>query len=130
MWATLLTGIICMFATKYIAKIATVPYRYYFPILLAFIIWACVQYTGGWEDYIILFTFGVIGVIMKKLKLSRPSLLIGFILASRVEGLSLQLFSVYTIEKLLTRPIFLGLIAMAIALLIWGITRKSEMEFS
>jgi putative tricarboxylic transport membrane protein len=119
-----------MFATKYIAKIATVPYRYYFPILLAFIVWACVQYTGGWEDYIILFTFGLIGVIMKKLKLSRPSLLIGFILASRVEGLSLQLFSVYTIEKLLTRPIFLGLIAMAIALLIWGITRKSEMEFS
>ena len=130
MWATLLTGIICMFTTKYIAKIATVPYRYYFPILLAFIIWACVQYTGGWEDYIILFTFGVIGVIMKKLKLSRPSLLIGFILASRVEGLSLQLFSVYDIEKLLTRPIFIGLIAMAIALLIWGITRKSEIEFS
>jgi putative tricarboxylic transport membrane protein len=130
MWATLLTGIICMFTTKYIAKIAAVPYKYYFPILLAFIVWACVQYTGGWEDYAILLIFGTLGVIMKKFKFSRPALLIGFILASRVEGLSLQLFSIYTIEKLSTRPIFLGLIAITIALLVWGITRKSEMEFS
>jgi len=72
----------------------------------------------------------VLGVIMKKFKFSRPALLIGFILASRVEGLSLQLFSIYTIEKLSTRPIFLGLIAITIALFVWGITRKSEMEFS
>ena len=130
MWATLITGIICLFSTKYIAKIAAVPYKYYFPILLVFITWACVQYTGGWEDYVTLLIFTCFGITMKKIKFSRPALLIGFILAARFEGLSLQLFSVYTIEKLLTRPIFIGLMLMAIALLVWGIKRKSEMEFS
>lgn len=130
MWATLITGIICFFATKYIAMIAAVPYKYYFPILLTFVIWACVQYTGGWEDYIILLIFSCLGLIMKKVRFSRPAMVIGFILASRVEGLTLQIFSVYTIEKLLTRPIFLVLVGIIIALLVWGLTRKSEMEFS
>jgi TctA family transporter len=67
---------------------------------------------------------------MKKVRFSRPAMVIGFILASRVEGLTLQIFSVYTIEKLLTRPIFLVLVGIIIALLVWGLTRKSEMEFS
>ena len=130
MWATILTGIICLFATKYIAKIATVPYKYYFPILLAFVTWACVQYTGGWEDYAILSIFSVIGLLCKKFKFSRPSILIGFILAAKFEALTLQLTAIYNIDQLINRPIFLTLIASSIALFIWGITRKSEMEFS
>lgn len=130
MWATVLAGILCLFLTKYIARIATVPYKYYFPFLLTFITWASVQYTGGWEDYVILLIFAALGVIMKKIKFSRPSLLIGFILSGRVEGLSLQMFSIYSIETLIQRPIFLGLITISIGLLIWGITRKSDMEFS
>lgn len=130
MWATLITGIICLFATKYIAKIATVPYKYYFPILLAFVVWACVQYTGGWEDYAILAIFSVIGLLCKKFKFSRPSILIGFILAAKFEALTLQLTAIYNIERLLDRPIFLTLMAFSIALFIWGVTRKSDMEFS
>ncbi len=130
MWATLIVGILCLFLNKYIAKIATIPYKYYFPILLAFIVWACVQYTGGWEDYAMLAIFGALGMVMKNLKFSRPALLIGFILAERVEGLTLQLTSIYSIDQLIARPIFMTLIGLSTALFIWGITRKSEMEFS
>ena len=54
MGATIIVGIFCIIFTQYIAKIAYVPYVYYFPLLTLFIIWACVQYTGGWEDYIML----------------------------------------------------------------------------
>ena len=119
-----------MFSTKYIAKIATVPYKYYFPILLGFVTWACVQYTGGWEDYALLAVFTALGLLMKKFKFSRPSMLIGFILAYKFEALTIQLTSIYTFERLIDRPIFLTLIILSVSLFVWGLFRKSEMEFS
>ena len=130
MWATAITGIICLFSTKYIAKIATVPYKYYFPILLGFVTWACVQYTGGWEDYALLAVFTALGLLMKKFKFSRPSMLIGFILAYKFEALTIQLTSIYTFERLIDRPIFVTLIILSVSLFVWGLFRKSEMEFS
>ena len=130
MWSTVLVAIICLLVTRYIARIATIPYKYYFPILLAFIVWACVQYTGGWEDYAMLAIFGALGMIMKHFKFSRPALLIGFILSERVEGLTLQLTSIYTIDQLIIRPIFITLIVLTLLLFAWSLTRKSEMEFT
>ena len=130
MWATALTGIICIFTTKYITKIANVPYKYYFPILLAFIIWACVQYTGGWEDYVVLAVFGMIGILAKRLKFSRPSMLIGFILAAKFEALTIQLFTIYTFSGIIERPIFIVLVLISIAMLCYGVLRKNDMEYS
>jgi TctA family transporter len=130
MWSTVLVAIICLLVTKYIARIATIPYKYYFPILLAFIVWACVQYTGGWEDYAMLAIFGILGMVMKHFKFSRPALLIGFILSERVEGLTLQLTLIYTIDQLIIRPIFITLIVLTLLLFAWSLTRKSEMEFT
>ena len=43
MWATVIVGILCIVFTRYIAMIAYIPYKYYFPLLVAFIIWACVS---------------------------------------------------------------------------------------
>jgi putative tricarboxylic transport membrane protein len=73
MYATLLVAILCMLFTKHIAKISQVPYKYYFPILVAFIVWACVQYTGGWEDYVVLILCTLLGLILKKYKFSRKN---------------------------------------------------------
>ena len=130
MLATIVVGIICLFATKYIAKIAQVPYKYYFPLLLGFIILACVQYTGGWEDYAILAIASVIGVTAKKYKFSRPALLFGFILADRVEALTVQMFGLYDLDKLLSRPIFWTLVAVTLAVLVWGLTRRSKLDYA
>lgn len=121
MAATILVGILCLILTKYITRIAQVPYRYYFPVLLAFIVWACVQYTGGWEDYAILALCSVLGFAARRWHFSRPALLIGFILFDRVESLSLQMFALYNFERLLDRPIFLSIIAITAAILAWGI---------
>ena len=79
MLATVLVGAICLFTTPIIARIAQIPYKYYFPLLLGFIVLACVQYTGGWEDYFILAVCSVIGLLAKKYKFSRPALLFAFI---------------------------------------------------
>jgi TctA family transporter len=121
MSATLLVGVLCLLLTRYIAQVAQVPYHYYFPVLLAFIVWACVQYTGGWEDYAVLAGASLLGLLCKRYHFSRPALLIGFILLPRVESLTLQLSALYTVDSLADRPIFLALLAATAVLLIWGI---------
>lgn len=131
MAATLLVGILCLILTKYITRIAQVPYKYYFPLLLAFIVWACVQYTGGWEDYAILAIMTVLGLVCKHYHFSRPALLIGFILLPRVEALSLQITALYNFNSLLDRPIFLGIIVATLAILAWGIFyNKNRIDYS
>lgn len=130
MWATIIVGIVCLIFTPQIAKIARVPYKYYIPILIFFIVWACVQYTGGWEDYAILIFCTIIGVFAKKFKFSRPALLLGFILSERIESLSLQMFTLYRIEDLLTRPIFLFLILLVFIIGIFGILKRKELTYA
>ena len=128
--ATVLVAILCILLTKYIAKIANVPYKYYFPLLLAFIVLACVQYTGGWEDYVILIVCSVIGISAKKFKFSRPALLFGFILAERIESLSIQMYGLYTFDRLLTRPIFWTLIGTIMIILVWGLSKRNKLEYA
>jgi len=130
MWATVVVGIFCLIFTQYITKIAYIPFIYYFPLLVIFIIWACVQYTGSWEDYAILIIFIIIGILAKKYKFSRPSILIGFILTERVESLTLQLTRIYDVNKLADRPIFLLLICFIIFLFIYTIVRKNTLDYA
>jgi TctA family transporter len=54
-----------------------------------------VQYTGGWEDYIILFIFSLLGIIIKKYDFNAPALLFGFILSERIEALTIQMGVLY-----------------------------------
>ena len=131
MAATLLVAVFCLILTKYITRIAQVPYRYYFPLLLAFIVWACVQYTGGWEDYAILAIVSLLGLACKHYNFSRPALLIGFILLPRVEALTLQISALYNFDRLLDRPIFLSIMIATLAILAWGIFyNKNRIDYS
>lgn len=130
MWGTVIVGVFCLMFTRYISLIAYVPYKYYFPLLLSFIVWACVQYTGGWEDYAVLVIFSVVGIAAKRFKFSRPAILIAFILADRVEALTIQLTSLYTIESLITRPIFLSVVALIVITFVWGLRRKNKLEYA
>ena len=130
MWATVLVGVLCLLFTRYISAITRVPYRYYFPLLLVFITWACVQYTGGWEDYLIFAICSVLGILCKRFKFSRPGLVIGFILADRIEALTLQLTTLYNIESLLTRPIFVTLILAVAVVFVYGIRNKGRLDYA
>lgn len=130
MWATVLVGVFCLVFTPYISRIAYVPYRYYFPVLLIFIVWSCVQYTGGWEDYAVLAICSALGIAAKRYKFSRAALLVSFILAERVENLTIQMVSLYNIENLITRPIFVIIMLTSAALLVYGILNKNKLEYS
>jgi len=131
MGATFLVCILCLIFTRYIALITYLPYWVYGPVLLAFVTWACVQYTGGWEDYAVFALFSLVGIACKYLKFSRPAMLIGFILADRIESLSLQMFNLYTVDKLLDRPIFLVLVACVIGMFYYGVfVNKQRLDYS
>jgi putative tricarboxylic transport membrane protein len=128
--ATIIVAFICMFLIKPISKIASVPYKYYFPVLLALIIFTSMQYTGGWEDLAMLAIFSCLGFFCKHFWFSRPALLIGYILADKVEGLTLQLLGLYTYETLITRPIFMILAVSIVGILIFSIIKKGKIDYA
>ena len=121
MGATVLVAVICLIFTRWIALITYVPYWVYGPLLIVFVVWACVQYTGGWEDYLILALCSILGLTAKYFKFSRPAMLIGFILADRIESLSIQMTTLYNLDKLLERPIFLTLCVLVIMVFVYGV---------
>lgn len=129
--ATVVVALICIPLTPFISRIAQVNYLYYFPILLVFIVWACVQYTGGWEDYAMLGIFSILGLLCKHLKFSRPALLIGYILADRVESLTLQMTALYSVDSLMDRPLFLFLIACCVAIVTWfSFSKRNSIDYA
>ncbi len=130
MWATVIVGIFCLLFTRYISAITRIPYKYYFPIIFVFIVWACTRYTGGWEDYAMLAIFTIVGLIAKIYKFSRPGMVIGFILAERIEGLTLQITSLYTFESLLSRPIFLVIVLGSLIAFFIGARSKRKLNYA
>ena len=74
--------------------------------------------------------FSCLGFFCKHFMFSRPALLIGYILADKVEGLTLQLLGVYTWETLITRPIFLTLIMCIIGIFIFSIIKKGRIDYA
>ena len=130
MWATVIVGVLCLVFNRYIAMITYVPYVYYFPLLVAFIVWACVQYTGGIEDYIILALCTVLGIFAKKYKFSRPAMLMAFILAGKIEALTIQMTTLYTLDRLFDRPMFIGLVVVILLLFAYGVSRKNKLEYA
>lgn len=127
---TVLTALIC-YGLCYFAGIVTkVPYTYYFPFIIATIVWATLQYTGGWEDLAVLAICSTLGLLCKKFQVSRPALLIGFLLSDRIYNLSYQLSSLHTIQDLFTRPIFISIMICVIILAYWGITKRSRIDYA
>ena len=128
--ATIIVALICILLIRPISALARVPYKYYFPFLLALIIFTSMQYTGGWEDLLMLGIFSIIGFSCKYFKFSRPALLIGYILAEKVEGLTLQITGLYTLETLITRPIFMFLVVTIIGVFTYSIMRKGRIDYA
>lgn len=127
---TALTGILCLLLSRYIGAISYIPYRYYFPLLLAVVIWAAMQYTGGWEDLAILAAMSLLGIGARHFHFSRPSLLIGFILADRIEKLIWQTTAIYDVQGLSHRPIFVVLCFLIGAVLYAGFRNRNRLDFN
>lgn len=113
--ANIVGAIICIGLASPIARITTVPFSFLAPILLVFISFAAYQATKDVGDLFTVLAFGILGMLMKRYGWSRPALLIGFVLAKRLEASTYQTVSLYGWSAF-ERPIVivLGLIALAI----------------
>ena len=129
MYGSIIVAIICLLAMPWISRLAQIPFIYYAPVLFAFIVWSCVQYTGGWEDYLILFLATLLGLACKEYKFSRPALLIGFLLCERIENLTIQMTDLYTLDMLMSRPLFITLTLITLGVFSWGLLRKSQLDY-
>ena len=127
---TLITALICYVLAYYSSYLAKLPYKYYFPFILIVIVWATLQYTGGWEDIAVLTIFSIVGIIAKNYKFSRPALLIGFLLSDRIYSLTYQLTTLHTIHDLITRPIFIFIVLSIMSILYWSLTKRSKLDYA
>ena len=126
---TVITAVICYGLAYFAGWVTRVPYVYYFPFILGFIVWATVQYSHSWSDILMLTTCSAIGLLCKKFQFSRPALLIGFLLSDRIYSLTYQLIALHTPGELVTRPIFIAIMLCVMALAYWGITKRSRIDY-
>ncbi len=128
MSALLITVIISIFFIRYAIKLTQIPKQIWFPFLLVVIVWSCTRHTGGWNDYIILGIFFVIGFIMRYLKMNRVAFLIGFVLAAKIEKIGGAYWQLYHKEPLmfLTRPVSLFLLMITILIIIYALRFKGN----
>lgn len=128
--ATILVAILCLLFTKHITKMMRIPFKYYFPIIMGFIIWSCMLYTGGIADLTILVLCSILGIVMKRYKFSRPALVMAYILAPRAETLTIQMMALYTIDTLIGRPIFIAICICIVAVFIWSLVNKNRIKYT
>jgi TctA family transporter len=121
MAALFLTFIVSMFMIKYITIIFRIPFSIWFYVLSALLVWSCVQYTGYWEDYMILAIFISLGLLLKYFSISRAAFIIGFVLSDQIEKMYYQYTTLFNWYDVFIRPISLTLIVITGILVIYGI---------
>lgn len=119
--ALIITFVLALYFIRHAVKIMNAPFHYYFWPIMILLVWSCVQYTGYWEDYVMFALCSIAGIVFKYLKLSRAAVIIGFVLAERIEAISLQFFNLYSLVDLFTRPISAVIMCVAVAALIYGV---------
>jgi TctA family transporter len=124
--ATIISCVIGLFATRLIVKILEIPYWIYSSLIIAVITWACFQYTQTVNDFYILFICSAIGIACKYFQISRPAVLLTFIVSEKLENYTQQAFTLYDWTVFFTRPITLTLIILGVVLLIWSFTRRGR----
>jgi TctA family transporter len=115
-----LTFVISLAFVRWAVHLTRIPIMYYFIPLIALIFWSCQEYTGGWEDYVMLIICTMLGLTLKYLKISRACVLIGFVLSTRLELIGRQFFTIYDLREILHHPVALALLVAALGFGIYG----------
>jgi len=129
---------------KWIIKILEVPYWIYATVIIAIIIWANMQYTGGWEDFALLMILSAIGVVLKYFNISRPAVLVAYVVAFKIDEYFWGTLQIYGYKQWkegwaawadirwtelfspFEHPIFLLCIVISVVLFINGVLRKDR----
>jgi TctA family transporter len=124
--STVLAFFIAMFTTQLIVKLLEIPFWIYAVLILTVVTWSCLEYSGTANDIYILMICSLIGLTCKYTGISRPAILIAFILAGKLENYAQQALQLYTWSELLTRPLFVSLILVAVGLFLYSIAKTNR----
>ena len=117
----LATFVIAVFFIRWAQRAMNMPFSWYFWPVMAVLVWSSVQYTGYWEDYVMLALCAGLGITMKYLKLSRAAFIIGFALSDQLEKVWYQYTTLYTAGEFLHRPVAVSLFVVTIGIAVWGL---------
>jgi TctA family transporter len=124
--STVLAFFMAMFTTKLIVKLLEIPFWIYATLILTVIVWSCLEYSGTADDIFILAVCSLIGLTCKSTGISRPAIMVAYILSDRLENYGQQTLSLYTWSELLTRPLFVSLILIAVGLFLYSIMKPNR----
>jgi TctA family transporter len=124
--STALAFFIAIFTTRLIVKILEVPFWIYAIIILSIIVWSCMQYTGTLDDLYVLALCSILGLFCKQFRISRPAVMVAFILSAKLENYAQQSLTLYTWTELLSRPLFSILILAALGIFLYSIFKKNR----
>jgi TctA family transporter len=119
-WSLALANVIgagtCLLLAKPIARLTLIPFLVLAPFLIVIIYFAAFQATQQWADLVTLFVLGVLAVYMKRFGWSRPALLIGFVLAMRLDAAVYQSVQVYGMSFLERAGVLIMLALIAVSI--------------
>jgi len=143
-FGTVGVALLSIFLYKWIIKILEVPYWIYAVVIMVVIVYANMQYTGGWEDLAILAILSAIGVVCKHFQVSRPAILVSYVVAFKIDEYfwgTLQLYGYKMwrpgfssmadfkwgeLFNIWHHPIFIVCIIVSIAIFINSLVRKDK----
>ena len=127
--ANILGAGLCIGFASHISKLTLVRYYVLAPVMIVLIFFATFNINRDWYDFIGLLGFGLIGITFKAFGWSRPALLIGFFLSTKVELLSYQTQAVYGLT-FLTRPVSIILIVLCFGTILLLLRQKFKQSYT
>jgi len=143
-FGTIGVALLSIFCYKYILKVLEVPFWIYAAFILAVIVYANMQYTGGWEDLALLTILSAIGCVCKYFNISRPAILVAYVVAFKIDQYfwgTLQLYGYkqwkagyaawadirwLDLFNIYNHPIFVICIVIAVGIFINSVIRKDK----
>jgi putative tricarboxylic transport membrane protein len=110
--ANILGSGLCFLFSGQLAKVATLRYTLFMPVVLSLIYIGAFEASRNWGDVFSLMFFGMLGWAMKHFKWPRPPLVLGFILGNVIERYMFISIERYGIEWML-RPVVVVMFVMA-----------------
>lgn len=128
---TIVVAISSIFLMRAIVQILSVPFWIYGTVIASVIIYANLQYTGTWQDVAVLIACTMLGITCKYFDISRPAMLVTFVIAERLENYTQQTFTLYEAADLMTRPMFVIIMTIAMALIVtWVIRGRKGLDYA
>ena len=105
--------------------------KYFFIAFVALVTWWAIISSNFYEfileDSIFFIVFSFCGFMLKHFKISRPAVLLGFILSERLEQFSYQLIDLYSFQEIIIRPFVIIIMLLSILMVIFS--KKVKVDY-